>query len=118
MSEEVFLTAGHCLDSLEENQADAYVTFRFGPPFSIATFLPGTVYGHPDLEADIGVVLQTGAIGPVVGDVPPQSCRRRTGLRLLHRGDRHFQRLSEYTTSVTGMVMVAGLVSNGPTSLF
>ena len=57
VSEEVFLTAGHCIDSLKENQADAYVTFRSGPPFSVAEFLPGTGYGHPDLTADIGVVV-------------------------------------------------------------
>ena len=57
VSEEVFLTAGHCTDSLEENQEDAYVTFRSGPPFSVAEFLPGTPYGHPDLSADIGVVV-------------------------------------------------------------
>ncbi len=63
VSEKVFLTAGHCTDALREHQADAFVTFRSGPPFSLAEFLPGTWYTHPDYgrsfpnTADIGVVV-------------------------------------------------------------
>ena len=67
VSDEVFLTAGHCTDGLEEKQADAYVTFRSGPPFSVAEFLPGTAYGHPDLTVDIGVVVLK---NPVTNIVP------------------------------------------------
>ena len=63
VSDDVFLTAGHCTDALREFDADTFVTFRSAPPFSLAEFLPGTPHTHPDFgksfpnTADIGVVV-------------------------------------------------------------
>lgn len=63
VSDRVFLTAGHCTDALSAYQANAFVTFTSGPPFSLSEFLPGTAYTHPDYgtsfpdTADIGVVV-------------------------------------------------------------
>lgn len=60
---DVFLTAGHCTNAIDELQADTFVTFTSAPPYSIASFLPGTPHTHPDYltsfpdTADIGVVV-------------------------------------------------------------
>ena len=60
---DVFLTAGHCTALIDEFEADTFVTFTSAPPFSIASFLPGTPHTHPDFgtsfpnTADIGVVV-------------------------------------------------------------
>jgi hypothetical protein len=63
VSPDVFLTAGHCTDALDELDADAFVTFTSAPPYSLAAFIPGTAHTHPDWNesfpntADIGVVV-------------------------------------------------------------
>ena len=60
---DVFLTAAHCTDAIEEVNAQTYVTFQPGPGYSVAGFLPGTSHTHPDWgesfpnTADIGVVM-------------------------------------------------------------
>jgi hypothetical protein len=60
---DVFLTAGHCTAAIEDLEADTFVTFTSAPPYSVATFLPGTPHTHPDFgtrfpnTADIGVVV-------------------------------------------------------------
>jgi hypothetical protein len=60
---DVFLTAGHCTAAIEEFEADTFVTFTSAPPYSVASFRPGTPHTHPDFgtsfpnTADIGVVV-------------------------------------------------------------
>jgi len=45
LSPTVFLTAAHCFDPAQP----AYVSFKSGPPFSLATdFVPGTFTPHPE----------------------------------------------------------------------
>ena len=64
---DVFLTAGHCTDAIEQAGADTFVTFTSAPPFFIASFLPGTPHTHPDFGATFP---QTSDIGVVVLDAP------------------------------------------------
>ena len=78
VSERVFLTAGHCTDALRQYGGEAYVTFTSAPPYSVASFLPGTPYTHPDYltsfpnTADIGViVLKKQVTGILPARVPP-----------------------------------------------
>jgi secreted trypsin-like serine protease len=73
VSERVFLTAGHCTEALRQLGGEAYVTFASAPPYSVASFVHGTAYTHPEYgksfpnTADLGViVLNT----PVTGILP------------------------------------------------
>lgn len=64
---DVFLTAGHCTAAIEDLDADTFVTFTSAPPFSIASFLPGTPHTHPDFGTSFP---NTSDIGVVVLDAP------------------------------------------------
>lgn len=77
VAERVFLTAGHCTDALRQFGGDAFVTFTPAPPYSVASFLPGTAYTHPDYgtsfpnTADIGViVLEQSVTGILPARIP------------------------------------------------
>jgi hypothetical protein len=64
---DVFLTAGHCTAAIDDAQADTFVTFTTAPPYSLASFLPGTSHTHPDFGAGFP---DTADIGVVVFDTP------------------------------------------------
>jgi hypothetical protein len=64
---DVFLTAAHCTEAIEELNAQTYVTFQPGPGYSLAGFLPGTSHTHPDWGASFP---NTADIGVVVLDTP------------------------------------------------
>ncbi len=77
VSPDVFLTAGHCTAAIEELDANTFVTFTSAPPFSVASFLPGTPHTHPDFgtsfpnTSDIGVVvLDTPVLGITPARIP------------------------------------------------
>lgn len=68
----IFLTAGHCVQPLQQGSLPTFVTFKSEPPFG-GTLIPGSPIAHPSLfqsfpdTADIGVVVfET----PVVGIEP------------------------------------------------
>jgi hypothetical protein len=64
---DVFLTAGHCTAAIEDLEADTFVTFTSAPPYSVASFLPGTPHTHPDFGTSFP---NTSDIGVVVLDAP------------------------------------------------
>jgi hypothetical protein len=64
---DVFLTAAHCTEAIEDLNAQTYVTFQPGPSYSLAGFLPGTPHTHPDWGASFP---NTADIGVVVLDAP------------------------------------------------
>ena len=73
----VFLTAGHCTAAIEDLEADTFVTFTSAPPYSVASFLPGTSHTHPDFgtsfpnTSDIGVVtLETPVLSIAPARIP------------------------------------------------
>ena len=49
LSSTVFLTSAHCFDPVPDPANPVLVSFKSGPPLSLATdFTPGTFHPHPD----------------------------------------------------------------------
>jgi hypothetical protein len=48
LSSTVFLTAAHCFDPVPDPENPVLVSFKSGPPFSLADFTTGTFNPHPD----------------------------------------------------------------------
>jgi hypothetical protein len=74
----IFLTAAHCVQPLQEDALPTFVTFKSAPPYG-GTLIPGVPIAHPDFgesfpdSADIGVVVLSAApAGIQPAEIPQQ----------------------------------------------